>query len=244
MRSTSLLLALVLAASAAPTALGSASSLVLEMREGALVADSTVPVNVTLTIHDFMCSEPRAFTVLLYANATEGVKATFARTSLLFTTDARTYFAESFQQTQTVNLTVRALQAGDVELTAHFPEADRGPCLAPDGFQPSMAMVRVRVDAPTAAPPAATPPPPSTDNATTTENVTNATSPTPPPTPTAPRERGSGAPTTCAPDTQCGFIGEFDTPAESQENDTPSVGLVGVAAAFAVAAFVSTRRKR
>ncbi|HET6403233.1 MAG TPA: hypothetical protein VFH78_01195 [Candidatus Thermoplasmatota archaeon] len=224
-----LALAILVATAATPTALAAPSQVVLALPDGELAHDAVVPVNVTLTIQDFMCHEPRTFSVTLFANSTAGVKGTFARTALTFTTDARSYFAEDYTQTQTVNLTVRALQAGEVELTAHFPEHEVGPCLVPDGFAPSTSTVVARVKAP-----------PSAGNATDA-NETNAT-PTPTPR-VSPTPNGGARPTVCAPDTTCGYIGEFDEQESAGGNDTPGAGLVGAALALTVAAFVARRRK-
>ena len=168
---TSLLVTLgILLASTTPTALASPSALRFDMPDGRLGPDVVVPVNVTLMITDFMCHEPREFFVNLSAISSEGVKATFAKTNLTYTTPAHTYFAEPYRQTQTVNLTVRALVAGQIEITAVFLEHEAGPCLAPDGFQSSSVTVAANVDGP-AAPPATQPP--------ASEPAANETSPTP-----------------------------------------------------------------
>lgn len=230
-----------LLASAAPTAIASPSALRIDLPSATLGADSIVAVNVTLVIQDFMCSEPRDFTVVLSSNATEGVKATFALTSLTFTTPAHAYFAEEYRQTQTVNLTVRALNAGQVELTALFPEHTRDSCLAPDGFQSSSTTVLVAVDGPAGAP--STPPaePAPEETAPPVNATTNETTPATP-VPSTPRS-GSPGPSTCSPDGGCGLIGDYDAPAESSDNDTPGLGVVGAVAVLGVAAILWRRKK-
>lgn len=228
-------LALLMLASTTPTALASPSALRFDVPEGRFGPDVVVPVNVTLTITDFMCHEPRDFFVNLSATSTEGVKATFAKTNLTYSTPAHTYFAEPYRQTQTVNLTVRAINAGQVELTAIFLEHERGPCLAPDGFQSSAVTMAVEVEGP-AAPPA----PP------TSEPSANETPPTPAsPAPTAQPAAPTGdRPMTCAPDGGCGYISDYEAPAESAEyNGVPGLGLVGAVAALSLTAIALRRRK-
>lgn len=237
-----LTLALLMLASAAPTALASPSALRIDLPQATLGHDATVPVNVTLVIQDFMCSEPRTFTVLLASNATEGVKAAFASSSLTFTTDAHAYFAEEYRQTQTVNLTVRALQAGEVELTALFAPHERGPCLAPDGFIGSSATVLVAVEGPPASAPSDPAAGEPATNGTPPADPTPATPPTPRPT-AAPAAPAGERPMTCAPDGGCGFISDYKPPQESANNDTPGLGLAGALAALAIVAFASRRKK-
>lgn len=226
----------ILLASTTPTALASPSALRFDVPEGRFGPDVTVPVNVTLIITEFMCHEPREFFVNLTANSTDGVKATFAKTNLTYSTPAHMYFAEPYRQTQTVNLTVRALNAGQVELTAVFLEHERGPCLAPEGFQSSSVTMAVDVEGP--APPPATPSP--------AEPPTNQTQPTPAsPAPTAQPPASTGErPMTCAPDGGCGYISDYEAPAESAEdNGVPGLGLIGAVAAITLTAIVLRRRK-
>lgn len=218
-----------------PTALASPTSLQIVHPEGALPGDAMVPINVTLTIHDFMCHEPRGFTVYLSANATEGVKATFANTNLTFATEARAYFAEPFTQTQTVGLTIRALQPGNIEMTARLDAAEAGPCFAPDGFQAAATTVMARVDPAAPAPPA----PPPEESASPPANETSSPSPTP----TAPPSPARSTGPVCSPDGNCGAIGEYAPPEESAENGTPGLGLVGALVAITIGAAVLRRKK-
>ena len=225
----------LLLASTTPTALASPSALRFDMPDGRLGPDVVVPVNVTLMITDFMCHEPREFFVNLSSISSEGVKATFAKTNLTYTTTAHTYFAEPYRQTQTVNLTVRALVPGQIEITAVFLEHEAGPCLAPDGFQSSSVTVAANVDGP-----AAEAPPPASEPAA---NETTPTPASPPPT-TQPAAPTGDRPMTCAPDGGCGFISEYDPPAESAEdNGVPALGLIGAVAALSLTAIVLRRRK-
>lgn len=230
-------LAILAAVSAAPTAAASSTALRIDFPSGTFPGDATVPVNVTIYVNDFMCHAPRDFVVFLSANTTEGVKATFAKTNLTFTTPARAYFGEPFSETQSVNLTVRALQSGQAELTAWMEPGEAGACFAPDGFQPSRTTVLVQVDA-AASPP--TTPPPAANETATNETATNQTDTNTTPsraTPTA-----SGGPAVCPPNEVCGPIGDYAAPQESA-NDTPGLGMIGALAAVALGAFLLKRRK-
>lgn len=240
MRRLPLVVLALLAASAAPTASASPTALRFDLPEGTLPGNAIVPVNITLVVDDFMCHDAQSFVVFLESRATEGVKATWTRSNLTFTTQAHAYFAEPYRETQTVDLTVRALAAGEVELTARMDSMPSGPCFAPDGFQAATTTVLVRVDA---AAPAPTPTPPAPEANATTGNQTapaNGTGKTPPA--AAPTTRTpSGAP--CGPDADCGPIGGFEAQ-ESTGNDTPGLGTMGALAAVALGAFAFRRRNK
>jgi uncharacterized protein (TIGR03382 family) len=233
-------LALVVA-SAAPTALAARSNVALDAPDGPVGASAVLPVEVSLTLSDFMCHEPRQVAVALYANSTDGVKATWARTSVVFDVPAQAYFAESYTASQTVNLTVRAVKAGEAELTAVFQGAEVGPCFVPDGFDASATTLALDVSGPASAPSMSSnltaPGNATAGNETGAGNATNATMETPKP--ASPRATGPS----CGPEGNCGAIGDYQPPAESAERDAPGAGFLLGAAVLAVAALVARRRR-
>lgn len=223
MRLSPILAAALLALAALPTAHAARPQLALAAPEGATQASAIVPVDVRLAVGEFTCHEPRAFTVSLFANATEGVKATWARSEVTFPVPAQTYFSETYHANETVNLTVRALQAGEVELTAVF-SADVGPCFVPGGFESAATTLVLRVDPPSDAP---------------AEDAT--VGPDPPAKPAAPRTAASAsAAPSCGPDGGCGAIGDYVPPAQSSR-DAPGLGLLAAAAALACASLARRR---
>lgn len=229
-----LVLAILAAACASPTALAARTSLTLTAPEGAVQAEAVVPVEVALVISDFMCHEPRTLTIQLSAAASAGVKATWSRTNVTLDVPAKAYYAESYRASATVNLTVRALQPGEAELTAAFLEEDVGPCFVPGGFNPASTTLVLRVDGPAAAPPAASANESAESEADANETDTARVTPTTP--------RGTGP--SCGPEGNCGAIGEYTPPAESRENDTPGVGYLLGMGVLALAALVGGKRRR
>lgn len=231
---TSLLaaLALLCAASVAPTAAASGTSLSFDA-PASMPANSTVPVTVTVTLSQFLCHEPHSVTVSLSVANSAGVRAAFQHTTLTFPVPARSYFGESYQESQTVNLTVRAISAGSVELNGTLT-ADVGPCFVPGGFEPASALATLSVEAP-AAPRVA---PVGNETAT---NDTNATAPAANSTKAQPRT-SDGKPA-CPPEGGCGLIGEYDAPAESSNKDTPGVTPLLAMGVLALAAVVARRRR-
>ncbi|HUR68015.1 MAG TPA: hypothetical protein VM370_02130 [Candidatus Thermoplasmatota archaeon] len=238
MRAIPLAAALALAALSAPTAAAAPASLSLELPEGPIDADVTVPVVVRLTASDFMCHEDRAFVVTLATATTDGVKALFESSTVTFPVQARSYYINGYEGEATVNLSVRAIQDGNVELSAHF-EADVGPCYVPGGFDPASVVVARAVVAHPATPDTSspTPPSPSPGPQETPPSATPAATPTP-----ASTTGGN----VCGPRGDCGAIGEFQAPAESsageQENDTPGVGVAAlVLSSFGLALLMRRR---
>lgn len=209
-----------------PTAVASPARVDLLVADGPVVGNATVPVTVRLTIGDFSCHGQREFAVRLYANATEGVKALFATSQATLHVEPHMYYVETYREETTVDLTVRSLREGQVEITAAF-EADAGPCSAPGGFEPAFATLALAV-----VPGDGSLSPEETESAPEAPPTVPAT-----PTPAAGQERPT---TTCAPGTPCGFIGEYEAPAESRsETPAPAVALL-----LAVAILVAlTRRK-
>lgn len=228
MRTPTMLLVLAFIAGATPVASAAPSSLTLQLQEGPLAANADVPVNVTLTMDDFMCHEPHALSVALTTTTSDGVKATFERSNLTFEIPARSYFVDSYSEVQAVNLTVRALQAGQVELVATFAPVGEGPCFVPGSFEPSTVIVNVTVTAPTETlpPPTQTTPPPAA----------NETDRAVPPTPV---ER---TPTACGPDATCAPVGEYAAPEESVDRDAPGAGWLAIVAVVGLAAIAWRRR--
>lgn len=246
---TSLLLALaIVLASAAPTALAARADLVLTAPEEAVKAEGIVPVDVSLTVSDFMCDEPHALTVELAANATAGVQAALSVPNVTFEVPAEAYFVESYQASATVQVSVTATQAGTVEIVATFAGGDGEPCFVPGGFEPATATAAIRVDAADTTPVTMgnetatgneTPSANATDtNATGETNATNTTGNTS--LPNGSRDTGPS----CSPEGNCGAIGEYAPPQESQGGaDTPGVGFLLGAAVLGIAALVWRRRK-
>lgn len=238
----------ILLASAAPTALAARAELVLTAPEEAVRAEGVVPLDVAITLSDFMCDEPRNVVVELAANATAGVQASLSVPNVTFEIPAEAYFVQSYQASATVQVAITAAQAGSVEITASFAGDDGEPCFVPGGFAPATAAASIRVDAADTTPVTMgnetdtgneTPPTNATDaNETAETNATNTTGNTS--VPNGSRRDGPS----CGPDGNCGAIGEYAPPQESQGSvDAPGVGFLLGAAVLAVAALVWRRRK-
>lgn len=248
MRPVLLLVLAILLASAAPTALAARAELVLTAPDDAVRAEDVVPVDVAITLSDFMCDEPRAVVVALAANATAGVQASLSVPNVTFEIPAEAYFVRGYQANATVQVAITATQAGTVELAATFAGDDGEPCFAPGGFEPATASATLRVDAADTTPVTMgnetaadneTPVANATEtNETAETNATNATDDT-----TLPNGSRRTGPS-CSPDGNCGAIGEYAPPQESQGGvDAPGVGFLLGAAVLAVAALVWRRRK-
>lgn len=227
-----------------------AASADLELRgpSGAVESGSVAPLQVTLRMSDFMCQEPRQMVVLLTVAGDGAASGSLVNSALLFEVPAGSYFLQGYEATQTANVSVSG--AGALEVVATF-QADEGACIAPGGFPAARANATLAVVSPGAsAPPAPAPDDaatnetnatlaPGLDNATAeetaSENETAADEDTTTPTTVAP---------TCAPQTSCGYIGEYD-PARPEEStsDVPSPGLLAAGAAVGLAALL-LRRKR
>lgn len=213
---------------AIPTALASPSELSLDLDEGPLAGNATIPVVVRLVVDDFICHEPREFVVHLLSNSTEGVKALFETSELVFQVPARAYYVETYVAEATVNLSVRAIANGQIDLGATF-EAGVGPCFAPGGFGPTAVSISRAVLAAPGEPEPNEPEP---------TDPTPATPATPTPaTPKRPPRQDQG----CAPDTQCGVIGEFQPP-PADIKETPGAAIALALPAIALLALA--RRKR
>jgi len=235
-------MALVAAVCLMPGALAARATLVLTAPEGAVQADATVPVDVALSVSDFMCHEPREFVVSLSATGSPDVDVAWSTPEVRFAVPAQSYFADTYSANATIMLTVHARAAGHVEVVAWFAPEDDGPCFVPDGFEPTSTTIALRVDGPAQG----TPPPPATDEtpppdaAEPSETQPPAEEPEPEPaTPTTPRAGGP----VCGPDGNCGAIGEYQSPPQgSSESATPGAGYLLGFGVLAIAALVARRR--
>lgn len=248
-----MMIALVLFAGLAPVASAAPSALAMDAPPVPLDAVATVRVDVTLTVHDFLCHEPYTLGVALETSPSEGVQASVDLSSIAFDVPARSYFVDTYEETRSVNLSVNAGREGEVALLATFAQVDEGPCFVPGGFEPSRAFVRVLVtapdapppttppetDAPPADPPTTEPPaadPPADDAPAADEPAVDAPASDAPP---APRPSGR----LCGPDATCAPVGNYDAPAESEENATPGVTWLAMLAVLGIAALVARRRR-
>lgn len=219
---------------AVPTAAAVPAELSQELPEGPIDGNSTVPVTVRLRIGEFMCHDPTTLQVQLSTVSSDGIKALFESSAASFPVEARSYFSGPYEGVAVVNLTVRALNAGQVDLTATFAPADSGPCFVPGGFEPvTITVTRAVVLSSFSS--GAPPPPPQGEPPASGE-------------PAEPAEpAGNGAPeparpTGCAPDKTCGAIGEYNAPAESSEQGTPGLAIPMLIAAIIGVALVARRR--
>lgn len=237
MRASALLaLAVVTMLAPLPSAAAAGSTeLALTLPEGVIVGGTDVPVTLKLTLRDFACYEARSFVIELATRTSEGVKAMFESTTVELPVEARTYFVDTYTAETSVDLAVRAIRPGDAKLVASFA-ADAGPCVSPGGFQPAVAEVSRKVVAgtqPEAAPEEPTGPTPEGRPA-----PAEPTTPASPTGPTAPRPKPREG---CAPETQCGFIGDYAS--EGGSNDTPAPAAALVLGSLVFAA-VALRRKK
>lgn len=234
--STVAMVAALLLATLAPTAAAAPSSLAFDA-PASTPANSTVPVTVTLSLSGFLCHEPHAVTVQLATTSTEGVKGTFQRTTLTFDIPAESFFGTGYSRSQVVNLTVRAIASGSIDMTATLA-ADVGPCFVPGGFDPATATATLAVEGP-----ASLATPTNSTNGTATGNETNATNTSATPKPATPKATGNGKPS-CGPDGGCGPIGEYDAPQESADNGVPGVTPLVAIGVLAASALVARRLRR